>query len=196
MFTPLYYIVVGCITTLLQLNWKRRIYSAMFFLLLIFAPKLRELYEIDYETFYLLLSLAWISVVFILEKNRVRLFFFTAGVVVASHFSVDLILRIGSVELVVFGLMWHTYIDRWVSRNKEGIKSGSSKVLEMGSNVIFANRSRNTILLEPKPHHLVERERKTDRQIRRIEQKLAEYDEDDAGEVRESISEARKTLRG
>ncbi|QDP59471.1 MAG: hypothetical protein GOVbin4162_45 [Prokaryotic dsDNA virus sp.] len=168
----------------------------MFFLLLIFAPKLRELYEIDYETFYLLLSLAWISVVFILEKNRVRLFFFTAGVVVASHFSVDLILRIGSVELVVFGLMWHTYIDRWVSRNKEGIKSGSSKVLEMGSNVIFANRSRNTILLEPKPHHLVERERKTDRQIRRIEQKLAEYDEDDAGEVRESISEARKTLRG
>lgn len=175
MFTPLYYAIIGLITTLLQLNWKRRIYTALFFLFLIFSPEIRQIATLDYDVFYFSISIIWLASAFLLESNKFRLFLIATGMAVSSPYISNKVLMVGSVEIIVFGLLWNTYLDKFIWEHKGDLNVRSikpTKALEVACNYLPFRNRRSAISSERIFTGKDRRKNDSDKQLERIERKF------------------------
>lgn len=132
MFSPIYYLIIGIAVTMLQLSWKRRIYCISFFTMLLLSPDVRLYLRASPEDYYILSSISFLFWVFVLEKNRMRLFLFSVGTIIASYYPNIKFIQIGAVEMIVFGMMWHTYLDVSLNKWKKEIerKIGCDRIIK------------------------------------------------------------------
>ena len=182
MFSPLYYLVVGLFVTALQLSWKRRIYCFSFFSLLLLSPDIRFSLGIQPQNYYIISSITFLFWVFLLERNRFRLFLFSVGVIIASYYPNIKFVQIGSAEIIIFGMMWHTHLDEGVKKLTLKIERKLNcvsfiKKLEIPYHPLPMYRDRRAVLAKRKHGRKDRKSNRTDKQFERIERKLENHPE-------------------
>lgn len=104
MFSPMYYLCVGLVITLLQKTPKRAILSGIFFTALLSLPLIRNYIGADFDVFYLSWGVIWIALVLALEDSRERVYILMCACLFGEY--VTRVFLFGAVEITVIALLY------------------------------------------------------------------------------------------